>query len=157
MKAGSQLAEKEEILIAEVALHPNVFKIFQKGSVVNLKATNKRLSWTRPSTFIGIFPIGQQNVEIPMRQIAAVSVRQKFNVSSIFIIWAGILFCLLWFTLIGPVIGVALILSGIRKFKETAMSVTTTGGTKDYLSVPKSDIYILSGFVRDLQDAVSDI
>ena len=84
MKAGSQLAEKEEILIAEVALHPNVFKIFQKGSVVNLKATNKRLSWTRPSTFIGIFPIGQQNVEIPMRQIAAVSVRQKFNVSSIF-------------------------------------------------------------------------
>ena len=144
------MSEQAELLIAEVQLQPNVFKVFSRGNVINLKATNRRLSWSRPTSFLNIFPIGQQTVEIPLRQIAAVAVRQKVNVSSVLLIAFGIV-------MIMGLVGIPMIILGIRRLKETALAVTTTGGTMDYLAIPASDMYILSEFARALQDALSEI
>jgi hypothetical protein len=100
--------------------------------------TDKRVAWERPSTLLGLIPIGTQRDSIPLNSIASVSTKTALG---IFRLLFGILFILSGLGSIGRsfiaglivlAIGVALILSGLQ----ARLTVVNNGGQKFSMYVP---------------------
>lgn len=136
-----------ETEIASVSVRPSPLLFWLK---VNLHASEKRIVGRSPNTFMGVIPVGSENLMFPLKQVAGLTVSTR--VKPIRVIFGALLFIggLSSFAKGGfllALLGAALVVAGIQ----AVLVIQNTGGGTKAVSVSLLDKSAISNFASTVR------
>ena len=142
-----------ETEIASVSVRPSPLLFWLK---VNLHASEKRIVGRTPNTFMGVIPVGSENVMFPLKQVAGLTVSTRVKPIRLII---GVLFFLVGLSsfakggFILALLGAALVVAAMQ----AVLVIQNTGGGTKEVSVSLLDKTVISSFASTVRAHLIDL